>query len=57
MRYATISLMITPSLPVKHDLIVGGGWGPSARQRDAPNASERLTSSALRAREEGTSVK
>ena len=29
MRDATISLTITPSdfLPVKHDLIVGGGWG------------------------------
>ena len=26
-RDATISLAITPSLPVKHDLIVGGGWG------------------------------
>ena len=25
-RDATIFLMITPSLPVKHDLIVGGGW-------------------------------
>ena len=24
---ATISLAIMPSLPVKHDLIVGGGWG------------------------------
>ena len=29
MQDATISLAITPSLPVsaKHDLIVGGGWG------------------------------
>ena len=26
-RDATISLAIRPSLPVKHDLIVGGGWG------------------------------
>ena len=26
-RDATISLAITPSLPVKNDLIVGGGWG------------------------------
>ena len=41
---ATISFVITPSLPVKHDLIVGGGWGPSARRRDAPEASRRLTS-------------
>ena len=32
---ATISLAIMPSLPVpvKHDLIVGGGWGPSTRHR------------------------
>ena len=29
-RDATIPLPITPSLPVKHDLIVGGGWGPTA---------------------------
>ena len=36
-RDATISLAITPSLPVpvKHDLIVGGGWRPSARHRRA----------------------
>jgi len=27
MRDATIYLMITPSLPVKHDLIVDGGGG------------------------------
>ena len=32
------------SLLVKHDLIVCGGWGPSARRRDAPNTSGRLTS-------------
>ena len=40
--YAMISLMITPSLlvAVKHDLIVGGGWGPSTRRRDAPDANE-----------------
>ena len=47
MRDAMISLAITPSLPVlvKHDLIVGGGWGPSMRhrQRDAPDVT-RLTS-------------
>ena len=36
--------MTAPSLPVKHNLIVGGGWGPSVRQRDAPDASGRLTS-------------
>ena len=35
-RDATISLAITPSLLVKHDFIVGGGWGPSTKQRDAP---------------------
>ena len=40
---ATISLAITPSLPVKHDLIVDGGWGPSARWTDAHDASGRLT--------------
>ena len=36
----TISLAITPSLPVpvKHDLIVSGGWGPSTTRRDAPDA-------------------
>ena len=41
-----ISLAITPSLPVpvKHDLILGGGWGPSVRRRDAPDATGRLTS-------------
>ena len=40
---ATISLAITPSLPVpiKHDLIVSG---PSAKWRDAPDATGRLTS-------------
>ena len=43
-RDATISLTITSSLLVKHELIVGGEWGPSARQRDAPDASGRLTS-------------
>ena len=31
----TISLAIMPSIPVKHDLIVGGGWGPSERRRRA----------------------
>ena len=31
MRDATISLTITPSLPVKHELIVGGGGGSQAR--------------------------
>ena len=36
-RDATISFAITPSLPVpvKHDLTVGGVWGPSARHRRA----------------------
>ena len=46
----TISLAITPSLLVKHDLIVGGGWGPSARQRDAPDTSSRLTSFSVKGR-------
>ena len=31
-------------VPVKHDLIVSGGWGPNARWRDAPDASGRLAS-------------
>ena len=46
MRDATISLVIMPSLPVpvKHGLIVDGGWEPSARQRDAPDATGRLMS-------------
>ena len=45
-RDAMISLAITPSLPVpvKHDLIVGGRWGPSGMRRDAPDATGRLTS-------------
>ena len=41
-RDATTSLTITPSLPVKHDLIVGGGWGPSTRRRRDTNTSARL---------------
>ena len=46
MRDAMISLAITPSLPVpvKHDLIVSGGWRQSARWRDAPGVTGRLTS-------------
>ena len=47
---ATISLAITSSLPVKHDLIVGGGWGPSTRQRDAPDTSGRPTSFSVEGR-------
>ena len=35
---------------VKHDLIVGGGWGPSARRRDVPDASGRLTSFSVEGR-------
>ena len=50
MRDATISLTITPSLLVKHDLIVGGEWRPSARQRDAPDTSGRLTSFSVEGR-------
>ena len=38
-----LAIMPPPPLPVKHDLIVGGGVGPSARRRDAPDASSRLT--------------
>ena len=33
-RDATISLTITPSLPIKHDSL-GGGWRPSTRRRRA----------------------
>ena len=50
MRDVTISLAITSSLPVKHDLIVGGGWGPSARRRDVLDASGRLTSFSVEGR-------
>ena len=32
MRDATISLVITPSLLIKHDSL-GGGWRPSTRRR------------------------
>ena len=49
MRDVTISLAITPSLPVKLDLIVGGVEAKheaslSARQRDVPDTTGRLTS-------------
>ena len=45
-RDATISLAITPPPPsdIKHDFIVGGGQGPSARRKDAPDAAGRLKS-------------
>ena len=45
MRDATISLAITPALPVpvKYDLIVGGGWGPSARYRRAQSGEMLAT--------------
>ena len=49
-RDVTIFFMITPSLPVKYDLIVGGGVEPSARQRDAPDASGKLTSFSIEGR-------
>ena len=44
MRDVPISLVITPSLPIKHNVIFGGGWRPSVRQRDPPDTSGRLTS-------------
>ena len=58
-RDATISLAITPSLPVllKHNLIVGGGWGLSVRHRRARGREMLLTlqvgyrASALRGKE------
>ena len=40
MRDATISLTITPSLPVKHDLIVGGGQARGVAE--IKNTSARL---------------
>ena len=45
-RDATISLAITPSLPVqaKHDLIVGGGWGQARGGEMFPDATGGLTS-------------
>ena len=46
MRDATISLAMTPSLPVKHGLIVI----VSVRWRDAPNASSRLMSFSVEGR-------
>ena len=51
-RDATISLAITPSLPVpvKHDFIVGG---PSTRRRDASDATGRLTSFSVEGKEAG----
>ena len=54
-RDATISLAITPSLPIKHDSL-GGGEAKhkaslSARRRDAPDASGRLTSFSVEGRE------
>ena len=60
-RDATISLAITPSLPVpvKHDLTVGGVWGPSARHRRArggemlPTLPVGQRASALRGEEAG----
>ena len=59
MRDATISLVITPSLLIKHDSIVICRWGveakrkasPNARWRDAPDASGRLTSFIVEGRE------
>jgi len=54
----TISLVITPSLLIKHDPIVICQWGveakreasPCARRRDAPDASGRLTSISVEGR-------
>ena len=39
----TISLVIMPSIPVKHDLIVGGGWGPSLGKGGGVGGWERGT--------------
>ena len=57
-RDATISLAITPSLPIKHDSLGGGGGGeakhkasPNARRRDAPDASGRLMRYSIEGRE------
>ena len=56
-RDVTISLAITPSFLVKHNLIVGGGVGakceasPSARWRDTPDASGKLMSFSVEGQE------
>jgi len=42
------------ALPSRHEVIVGGGWVPSARRRDAHDASGRLTSFSIE--ERGSSV-
>ena len=47
---ATISLAITPSLPVKHDLIVGGGVGAKHEVERCSDASSRLTSFSVEGR-------
>ena len=52
-RDATISLSITPSFPVKHDLIVGGGWGQARDGEMLPTIAVGLRALALRGKEAG----
>jgi len=40
--------MITPSLPVKHDLIVGGGWSQARDREMLPTLVVSWQASALR---------
>ena len=59
MRDATISLVITPSLPIKHvSIVICRRWveakrkaSPNTRWRDAPDTSGRLTSFSVEERE------
>ena len=52
-RDATISLVITPSLPVKHDLIVGGRWGQAQDGEMLPMLVVGWQALALRGKEAG----
>ena len=47
--------MITPSIPVKHDLIVGGGtgWGQARDREMLPTLAVSWWASALRGEEAG----
>ena len=50
---ATISLAITPSLLVKHDLIVSGGGGQAQGEEILPTLAVGWQASALRGEEAG----
>ena len=51
MQDGTISLAIMPSLPVKHDFIVGGRWGQARGRQMLPTISVCRQASALRGKE------